>query len=81
MKRDRSRLGPLLKGKIHIYCGDMDNYYLNNAVYRAEDCGAHCSPSLKGFEDMLIFGYAAVGEADIRRTVAALAAFSDGNPS
>ncbi|MGD1946594.1 MAG: hypothetical protein ACFB0A_10125, partial [Croceivirga sp.] len=26
-----------LKGKIHIYCGDMDNYYLNNAVYLMED--------------------------------------------
>lgn len=37
LKRDWPRLGPLLQGKIHIYCGDMDNYYLNNAVYRAED--------------------------------------------
>ncbi|MGB2845375.1 MAG: hypothetical protein WBC02_11015, partial [Candidatus Aminicenantaceae bacterium] len=26
-----------LKGKIHIYCGDMDNYYLNNAVYLIEE--------------------------------------------
>ena len=24
-------------GKLHIYVGDMDNYYLNNAVYLAED--------------------------------------------
>jgi len=30
-------LGPKLEGKIHIYCGDMDNYYLNNAVYLMED--------------------------------------------
>jgi len=37
MKRDWKTLGPKLKGKIHIYCGDMDNYYLNNAVYLAED--------------------------------------------
>jgi hypothetical protein len=29
-------LGPKLKGKIHIYVGDMDNYYLNNAVYLME---------------------------------------------
>ena len=29
-------LGPKLAGKIHIYCGDMDNYYLNNAVYLME---------------------------------------------
>ncbi len=37
MKRDWQTIGPKLKGKINIYCGDMDNYYLNNAVYLAED--------------------------------------------
>ena len=29
--------GAKLEGKIHIYVGDMDNYYLNNAVYLVED--------------------------------------------
>ena len=37
LKRDWNRLGPKLEGKINIYCGDMDNYYLNNAVYLMED--------------------------------------------
>ena len=37
LQRDWSTLGPKLKGKIHIYCGDMDNIYLNNAVYLMED--------------------------------------------
>lgn len=37
MKRDWATLGPKLKGKVKIYCGDMDNYYLNNAVYLAEE--------------------------------------------
>ncbi|MDC6404899.1 MULTISPECIES: alpha/beta hydrolase-fold protein [Maribacter] len=37
MERDWDKLGENLKGKIHIYCGDMDNYYLNNAVYLMED--------------------------------------------
>ncbi|WP_194972835.1 hypothetical protein [Aquiflexum lacus] len=37
MERDWSKLGKDLEGKIHIYCGDMDNYYLNNAVYLTED--------------------------------------------
>ena len=36
LERDWKSLGPRLKGKIHIYCGDMDNYYLNNAVYLME---------------------------------------------
>ena len=37
LERDWNKLGEQLKGKIHIYCGDMDNYYLNNAVYLMED--------------------------------------------
>ncbi|WP_268035150.1 hypothetical protein [Algoriphagus sp. PAP.12] len=36
MERDWETLGPKLAGKVHIYCGDMDNYYLNNAVYLTE---------------------------------------------
>ncbi len=36
MERDWDQLGPKLKGKIHLYCGDMDNYYLNNAVKLTE---------------------------------------------
>ena len=37
LERDWATLGPSLAGKIHIYVGDMDNYYLNNAVYLIED--------------------------------------------
>lgn len=37
LERDWAELGPKLQGKINIYCGDMDNYYLNNAVYLMED--------------------------------------------
>ena len=37
LERDWKTLGPKLKGKIHIYVGDMDNYYLNNAVYLMEE--------------------------------------------
>jgi hypothetical protein len=36
LRRDWATLGPKLEGKIHIYVGDMDNYYLNNAVYLIE---------------------------------------------
>jgi hypothetical protein len=31
--RDWSHLGPLLQGKIHIYVGSADTFYLNDAVY------------------------------------------------
>ena len=38
MKRDWGKgLGQKLAGKIHIYVGEADNYYLNNAVYLAEE--------------------------------------------
>jgi hypothetical protein len=38
LERDwASGLGRKLEGKLHIYVGDMDTYYLNDAVYLAED--------------------------------------------
>jgi hypothetical protein len=37
LERDWEKLGQKLKGKINIYVGEMDNYYLNNAVYLMED--------------------------------------------
>jgi len=36
LQHDWKTLGPKLQGKINIYVGDMDNYYLNNAVYLTE---------------------------------------------
>jgi len=36
LRRDWATLGPKLRGKLHIYVGDMDNYFLNNAVYLTE---------------------------------------------
>ena len=37
LERDWDKLGENLMKKIHIYCGDMDNYYLNKRVYLMED--------------------------------------------
>jgi len=37
LQRDWKTLGPKLVGKLHIYAGDMDNLYLNDAVYLAQD--------------------------------------------
>ena len=37
IKRDWPKIGDSLKGKIHIYVGEADTYYLNDAVYTAED--------------------------------------------
>ncbi|KPK76766.1 MAG: hypothetical protein AMJ79_05520 [Phycisphaerae bacterium SM23_30] len=36
LEKNWPEIGPKLVGKIHILCGDMDNYYLNEAVYEME---------------------------------------------
>jgi len=37
LERDWAKLGPKLAGKIHIYVGSDDTYFLNDAVYPMED--------------------------------------------
>lgn len=37
LERYWTKLGPQLAGKIHIYVGSDDTYFLNDAVYRMED--------------------------------------------
>ena len=44
LRRDWATLGPRLRGKLRIYTGDMDNYYLNNAVYGVEEFLKNADP-------------------------------------
>ena len=44
LQRDWATLGPKLRGKLRIYVGDMDNYYLNNAVYAVEEFLQNANP-------------------------------------
>jgi S-formylglutathione hydrolase FrmB len=37
LEQNWATIGPKLVGKLHLYCGDMDNFYLNLAVYKLED--------------------------------------------
>ena len=37
LQRDWNSLGPKLQGKLHIYVGSDDTYFLNDAVYLMED--------------------------------------------
>ena len=37
LQKNWSWLGPKLVGKLHIYTGDMDDYYLNNAIILLEN--------------------------------------------
>jgi hypothetical protein len=51
LERDWARLGPKLAGKIHIYCGTMDNYFLNNAVVLMEEFLRRADPPFGGVVD------------------------------
>jgi hypothetical protein len=37
LQRDWDKLGPLLQGKLHLYVGSADTYFLNDAVYLMQD--------------------------------------------
>lgn len=37
MEKNWTLLGPKLKNKLHFFCGDMDNLFLNLGVYKMED--------------------------------------------
>jgi Putative esterase len=50
VQRDWSTLGPKLAGKIHIYVGSGDTYYLNDAVYYAQDTLEHLKNPAYGGE-------------------------------
>ncbi|MBS3819799.1 hypothetical protein KGY73_09905 [bacterium] len=37
LEKNWTQLGPKLKGKLHVYTGTMDSYYLNNGVHFMEE--------------------------------------------
>jgi hypothetical protein len=48
ISRDWATLAPKLKGKIHIYVGSGDNYYLTDSVYFAQERLASLRPAYEG---------------------------------
>ena len=48
LERDWATLGPKLKGKIHIFVGEADDYFLNNAVHRLDAFLAKADPPFNG---------------------------------
>ncbi len=41
-------LGPRLKGKLHIWVGEADDFFLNNAVHRLDSFLSHARPPYEG---------------------------------
>ncbi|HLI30794.1 MAG TPA: alpha/beta hydrolase-fold protein, partial [Terriglobia bacterium] len=68
-------IGPDLQGKIHVYVGDMDNYYLNLAVYLLQDYFAttqnpHYAGTFEYGRPMKGHGWQPMSNADLVRLMA-----------
>lgn len=75
LEKNWTNVGPQLVGKIHVYCGDMDNFYLNLAVYKLENFLLHTtSPAYGGFfvygRPMKGHGWTPLNQADLLKTMA-----------
>jgi Putative esterase len=44
LEKNWATLGPKLRGKLHIWVGEADDYFLNNAVHRLDDAFARLQP-------------------------------------
>jgi hypothetical protein len=75
LEKNWPTIGPELVGKIHLYCGDMDNFYLNLAVYKLESFLLHASnPAYAGsFEygrPMKGHGWTPLNQEELLRVIA-----------
>ncbi len=48
LERDWKTLGPKLRGKIHVWVGEADDYFLNNAVHLLDDFLTKAEPAYEG---------------------------------
>lgn len=69
------KIGPELTGKMHFYVGDMDNYYLDLAVYRMEDTAAKLTNPRANFtfeygRPMKPHGWQPMTDAELVRMIA-----------
>jgi hypothetical protein len=48
LEKDWATLGPKLRGKIRIWVGDADSYFLNNAVHLLDDFLSRAQPPYEG---------------------------------
>lgn len=73
LKTNWSKIGPQLTGKLHLYVGDMDNYYLNLAVYMLEDTlkPLHPGATFEYGRPMKGHGWQPMSNADLVRMMAA----------
>ncbi len=74
LERSWKALAPKLRGKIHVYVGDADDYYLNNAMRLLDEAVKKFDPPFGGeivFGPMAGHGFHPVPFADMVRAMAA----------
>jgi hypothetical protein len=48
LEQDWAVLGPKLRGKLHIWVGDADDFFLNNGVHQLDEFLSRAQPAYKG---------------------------------
>jgi hypothetical protein len=48
LEKDWPTLGPKLRGKVHVWVGDADDYFLNNAVHLLDNFLTKAKPAYEG---------------------------------
>ncbi len=77
LEKDWETLGPKLRGKIRIWVGDADTYFLNNAVRLLDKFLREAKPAYEGkitFAPMEDHNYTGITEADMMKEMAAVVA-------
>ena len=73
LEKDWKTLGPKLQGKIHVWVGEADDYFLNNAVHKLDDFLSKADPPYGG---TITFGpgeghcWMGIDEAEMMRRMA-----------
>jgi len=75
LKENWATIGPHLVGKLHFYVGDMDNFYLNMAVYQVEEFfkstrNPHYVPSFEYGRPLKGHGFRPTSTGDMLRVMA-----------
>ena len=52
LEENWTELGPKLKGKLHIWVGEADDFFLNNAVHKLDAFLSHAQPPYRGLDHL-----------------------------
>ena len=74
LEQNWKQLAPRLRGKLHIWVGEADNYFLNNAVHLLDDSLKRLDPPYEGtitYGPGKGHGWNPISEAEMMKEMAA----------